>query len=203
MSLSGSKLRSKVSDFNRLLSARPSEQGATTKVILLQNLLFCNLGSEKGNRKMATIHRVLTLGETSMLKSVFGGGITYTAVKVHNHRFIFFQPGDTAMTPNGQIYFPEAHYLADFSTASLGDRAWFIHEGAHLYQHYGLGWNLIARAPFDREYSYTLDPKKTQLKEYGLEQMGAIAQDYYTLKNGGSISKAYKLADYAGLLPIP
>jgi hypothetical protein len=152
---------------------------------------------------MAKISRVLTLGETDMLKRVFGAGITYTSVRVHNHKYIFFQPDNTAMTPNGSIYFPEAHYLADFSTASLGDRAWFVHEGTHLYQYYGLGWNLIARAPFDRDYDYTLDPKKTKLGDYGMEQMGDIAQDYYKLKNGGSISKKYTLADYASLLPIP
>jgi hypothetical protein len=152
---------------------------------------------------MANIHRVLTLGETMMLQSVFGTGINYPSVRVHNHKYIFFQPDDTAMTPNGQIYFPSAHYLADFSTASLGDRAWFVHEGAHLYQYYGLGWNLIMRAPFDRGYDYTLDSKKTGLSEYGLEQMGDIAQDYFRLKNGGSISKKYALSDYAALLPIP
>jgi hypothetical protein len=161
------------------------------------------LTASKGNRNMANIHRVLTLGETTLLRSVFGAGINYTAVKVHNHKFIFFQPDDTAMTPNGQIYFPAKHYLSDFSTASLRDRAWFIHEGAHLYQHYALGWNLIVRGPFDRGYDYKLDPTKTKFSDYGLEQMGDIAQDYYTLKNGGSISKSHTLAEYAALLPIP
>jgi hypothetical protein len=151
---------------------------------------------------MANISRVLTLGETVMLRAVFGTGITYPSVRVHNFKRFFFQPDNTAMTPNGEIYFPAGHYVADFSTESVGKRAWFVHEGAHLYQHYGLGWNVYVRGAVDRNYNYTLDPAKTKYSDYGLEEMGDIAQDYYTLTQGGGISKPYKLADYAGLLPI-
>jgi hypothetical protein len=165
--------------------------------------MWHGLSVRSGICNMPNIHRVLTLGETNMLRGVFGKTISYSSVKVHNHKYIFFDPDDTAMTPNGQIYFSAAHYLADFSTASLGNRAWFVHEGAHLYQHYGLKWNLIVRAPFDRGYNCTLDPNKPKLSDYGLEQMGDIVQDYYKLRSGGSISQAYKLTDYAGILPVP
>jgi hypothetical protein len=142
------------------------------------------------------------MGETTMLKAVFGSGITYSSVRVHNFKWAFFQPDDTAMTPNGEVYFPEKHYASDFSTQALHKRAWFVHEGAHLYQHYGLRWNVTLRGAFDRSYDYKLDPKKTKLSDYGLEEMGDIASDYYTLKNGGSIRRPYRLADYAKLLPI-
>ena len=152
---------------------------------------------------MANTSRVLTGGETAMLSRVFGKGIAYASVRVHNFKRFFFQPDNTAMTPNGEIYFPEKHYLADFSAAPLSKRAWFVHEGAHLYQHYGLGWNVYVRGATDRNYSYTLDATKTKLSDYGLEQMGDIAQDYYTLTQGGAISLPYTLANYAALLPIP
>ena len=33
--------------------------------------------------------------------------------------------------------------------------------------------------------------------------MGDIAQDYCTLREGGSIARPYKLSDYATLLPFP
>jgi hypothetical protein len=154
--------------------------------------------------QMADITRNLTAGEKEMLRAVFGTGITYSSVRIHNYKWFIFQPDDTAMTPNGQMYWPPAEYLADFSlsTVGLSTRAWFVHEGTHLYQHYGLGWNVIARGIVDREYNYTLDPAK-KFADYGLEQMGDIASDYYTLKQSGRITKSYGLADYASLLPIP
>ena len=148
--------------------------------------------------------RVLTSGETTLLRSVYGSGIDYQRVRIHDEKWAFFQPSDTAMTPNGEMYWPPAHYEADFSTASLFKRAWFVHEGAHLYQYYGLHWSVIARGMVDRNYNYTLDPAKTRLRDYGLEEMGDIASDYYTLRVGGSISpRTYALANYAALLPIP
>ena len=140
-----------------------------------------------------------------MLKDVFGSGIVYGSVRIHNYKWIVFQPDDTAMTPNGHMYWPPDHYLADFSlsTVTLGKRAWFVHEGAHLYQFYGLGWNVIARGAVSRNYDYKLDAKKKKLSDYALEEMGDIAMDYYTLKQGGTITRPYGLADYAGLLPLP
>lgn len=106
------------------------------------------------------------------------------------------------MTPDGEIYFPPKHYLADFSAASLSNRAWFIHEGAHLYQFYSLKWSVKLRGITDRNYEYKLDPKK-KFQEYGLEEQGDIAQDYYILKNGGTISRPYTLSDFATILPFP
>ena len=139
-----------------------------------------------------------------MLRSVFGAGITYASVWVHDTKWAFFQPDDTAMTPNGEMYWPPVHYEADFATASLSKRAWFVHEGAHLYQHYGLHWNVTVRGILSRNYNYKLDPAKTKLSDYGLEEMGDIASDFYRLKMGGSISpRTYVLSDYVSLLPIP
>ncbi len=151
---------------------------------------------------MAEITRSLTPGEIELLKSVFASTITYSEVKVCNYKAYFFQPDDTAMTPDGKIYFPEKHYLDDFSTAPLHIRAWFVHEGAHLYQYYSLRWNIKLRGMTDRNYDYKLDPRK-KFQQYGLEQQGSIAQDFYTLRNGGKISRSYNLSDYANTLPFP
>lgn len=151
---------------------------------------------------MADITRGLTAGEIAMLSSVFGSTIPYAKVKVHNYKAYFFQPDDTAMTPDGEVYFPPAHFQADFSTASPSDQAWFVHEGAHLYQYYSLKWTIKVRGIVDRNYDYTLDPAK-KFQDYGLEQQGDIARDFYKLKNGVAISKPYKLSDYATILPFP
>jgi hypothetical protein len=149
------------------------------------------------------VTRGLTEGEKALLESVFASHIDYTATRVFGRKWQFFQPDDTAMTPNGNIYFPPAHYIADFSLASvpLHKRAWFVHEGAHLYQFYGLGWNVIARGIIDRNYRYEL-VKGKKLAAYGLEQMGSIAADYYTLTSHGTIKNTYALADFADALPL-
>jgi type VI secretion system secreted protein VgrG len=109
------------------------------------------------------------------------------------------------MTPNGQEYWNPGDYEADFSLPSLAlsKLGWFVHEGTHLYQHYGLKWNVTVRGAVSRNYNYTLVPAKKKLSDYKLEEMGDIASDYYKLKQGGSILKPYSLSDYAGLLPIP
>ena len=151
---------------------------------------------------MASIARSLTAGEIALLTSVYGTTIPYAKVKVHNEKAYFFQPDDTAMTPDGEIYFPPKHYQADFSAASLSGQAWFVHEGAHLYQFYSLRWNVKFRGTFDRNYNYKLDPKK-RFQDYGLEAQGSIASDYFQLRSGSTISRSYHLSDYANILPIP
>src|ERR1041384_5525645 len=107
---------------------------------------------------MANIDRDLTPGEMALLQSVYSNTITYPSVKVHNYKAYFFQPDDTAMTPDGEVYFPEKHYLADFSTASLSSQSWFVREGAHLYQYYSLKWSVKMRGIVDRNNDYKLDP---------------------------------------------
>jgi hypothetical protein len=151
---------------------------------------------------MANIDRNLTAGEITLLQSVYSKTITYPSVKIHNYVYIFFQPSDTAMTPDGEMYWPPGHYKADFSTENLMYRAWFIHEGAHLYQYYALKWSVKTRGMVDRNYNYTLDPKK-KFQDYGLEEQGDIASDYYTLSQGGTISRPYGLSHFATLLPFP
>lgn len=152
---------------------------------------------------MADADRPLTIGEVQLLRSVYAGGITYDKVRVHSERWAFVFPKDRAMAPNGEAYFPGAEYAADFSlpTTPLSKRATFVHEGAHLYQWYGLGRVVWARGPFARNYDYELEPGRAY-EDYGLEQMGSIAQDYYTLREGGRIAGPYTLADYAPMLPV-
>ncbi len=149
----------------------------------------------------ARITRGLTAGEIALLASVYGQTIPYSLVKIHHHKAYFFQPDDTAMAPNGELYFPPAHALDDFSTATLSHQAWLVHEGAHLYQHHHLKWNVRLRGIFDRRYGYKLVPGQP-FHAYGLEQQGEIARDYYRLQCGATIGRPHRLDDYAGLLPL-
>jgi len=78
---------------------------------------------------------------------------------------------------------------------------WSIHEGVHLYQYYCWHWSVKLRGIFDRRYNCTLDPTK-KFKDYGLEEQGDIAEDYYILKQGRRISRPYGFSNFAAILPL-
>ena len=108
------------------------------------------------------------------------------------------------MTPDGNIYFHGSDYREDFSLPSVPveRRALFMHESTHLYQHYILGYHLMVSAPFGRKYDYQLEPGK-KLRQYGIEQMGSIVEDFYSLHHGRRKSGlSYTLKDYADAVPV-
>lgn len=60
----------------------------------------------------------------------------------------------------------------------------------------------MVSAPFDRNYDYQLEPGK-KLRQYGIEQMGQIVQDFYSLRHGRRRRDlSYTLADYADAVPV-
>ena len=151
--------------------------------------------------------RPLTVGEMSMLRSVYGIRIPFSAVRILAHRWYWPLPSDRAMSPNGNMYMPGEYYANDYAAGhvSLYHKGVFIHEGAHLYQWYVLGWIVWARGPLDRDYTYKLVVGR-RYEEYGLEQMGMIAEHYYVLTHGGRPSDLpdgnYTAASYAAILPV-
>jgi hypothetical protein len=88
------------------------------------------------------ISRPLTTGECDVLRSVYGSQIPYSQVRVHNYKGLPIQPNTSVMTPNGEMYWPAGIYQPDFSDPALPNRyrEVLVHEGAHLYQYYTLGW---------------------------------------------------------------
>jgi hypothetical protein len=140
--------------------------------------------------------RPLTAGEIQLAKSVFGNGIDYSKVLIHNRGYFFgYQNKDTAVTPNGEIYFNEENYVPDFSKENARLQLWFIHEMIHVWQ-YQLGyWVKITRVfhPF-MEYKYTLDASKS-FSDYNMEQQGDIIADYFRLKVLG-MSQALHMKEY-------
>ncbi len=151
--------------------------------------------------------RPLTAGERMMLSSVYGHRIPYAKVTVFARRWMWPFPNNRSMAPNGNMYMPGNDYADDFSKrgVSLYHRGVFIHEGAHLYQWYVLGWKVWAIGPFARNYDYKLIPGQAYDK-YGLEQMGMIAEHYYVLRHGGHPAdipdRSYTAESYAALLPV-
>lgn len=128
--------------------------------------------------------RPLTQGEIDMSRLVFDDAIDYSIVRVHNREYLWFglQPDDTAMAPNGQIYFNPKHFQEDFSDpTSPGDQWWFIHEMTHVWQHqlgYPVKWRGALRVGLGYEYELAEDRR---LSDYNMEAQGNILADYFAL----------------------
>lgn len=128
--------------------------------------------------------RPLTPGEIAISRQLFGDSIDYGKVKVHRGEYLWFglQPDDTAMTPNGEIYFNPKHFKEDFSTASeFRDALWFMHEMVHVWQ-YQLGYPVKTRGAvrLGLSYEYSLDETKT-LGDFNMEAQGNLLADYWAL----------------------
>ena len=131
--------------------------------------------------------RKLTRQEIEMAKSIFGTSVDYAKVKVYNREFLPFglQDDDTAMTPNGNMYFNPKRFKDDFATSTFGDRLWFMHEMVHVWQHQ-LGYPVMLRGAIrlGLPYQYTLAVGKS-LRDYNMEAQGNVLSDYWALKTYG------------------
>jgi uncharacterized Zn-binding protein involved in type VI secretion len=145
--------------------------------------------------------RPLTSGELAMAQSIFKDSIDYSTVKVHREEYLPFglQPDDTAMTPNGEMYFNPQYYKEDFSLSSTPDdlpnNHWFMHEMVHVWQyqlgywvklhgmllHPGRLWGLLGNP-----YEYSLTPT-SKLQDFNMEQQGDIIADYYAWVTGNPV----------------
>lgn len=132
--------------------------------------------------------RALTPGEIAMARIVFKDSIDYSQVKIHHGGwwlFLGFQ--DTAVTPNGEMYYPKITnlYRDDFSnTSNDRDKALFMHEMVHVWQYqigYWIKWHSLwvtSRGP--SAYEYQLNPQG-KLSNYNMEQQGDIVSDYFII----------------------
>ncbi len=132
-------------------------------------------------------YRKLTLNEINFASKVFGGSILYINVKIFHEKYVFFQPNNSGMTPNGNIYI-DGKIIKDYgkSIVDPGSKAFFIHEMVHVWQkHNGvLNPKISAIANsirhgfnYNKAYEYTLDAEK-DLLDYRMEQQAQIIEDY-------------------------
>lgn len=79
--------------------------------------------------------RLLTTGEIQLAQSVFLSTIDYSKVWIHRESYLPFnlQDKNTAMTPDGEIYFRDL-YSDDFSLTTDSLQHLFIHEMGHVWQ---------------------------------------------------------------------
>lgn len=140
--------------------------------------------------------RALTPGEIKLAKLVYKTSLDYTKVKIHDKPYIPFQPKDSGMTPNGEIYMSGTAYKADYSAEDLRTRSFFIHEMAHVWQYQTGVLNPIVSAireqirhlgDYSKAYKFKLDPAK-DLTDYGMEQQAEILESYYqSLTSSGAL----------------
>lgn len=133
--------------------------------------------------------RELTSSEITMARTVFGDGVDYAKVKVHHGGWWLFraaggQEKNTAVTPNGEMYYPSAIYRDNFAGDDDRDRALFMHEMVHVWQKQ-MGYSvklhgLTVTSRGDAAYRYTLTPT-SRLRDFNMEQQGNIMSDYYMI----------------------
>ncbi len=145
--------------------------------------------------------RKLTAGEITLARLLYKNAVDYSRVRVHNGSYFPFglQHEDTAVTPNGTLYFMPKHFQEDFATANAYDQHWSIHEMAHVWQ-YQLGMNVRLRglASWAVSYQYSL-PNYHLLSDYGMEAQASIIADYFYLtkfgRNGFQV-----ITNYSGII---
>ncbi|AXF58948.1 MULTISPECIES: type IV secretion protein Rhs [unclassified Leclercia] len=142
--------------------------------------------AEQKEEKEGTL-RLLTSGEIALAKSVFRSTIPYHKVWIHHDSYLPFglQNKNTAMAPNGEIYFRE-HYREDYSLSVPFYKHMFIHEMVHVWQR-EKGMNVICRGlvSWAVSYRYVLDGRL--LSEYPMEQQAQIISDHFILLAEGYI----------------
>ncbi|AUH52364.1 PAAR domain-containing protein [Chromobacterium sp. ATCC 53434] len=173
------------------------------------------IGSSTVNHTLpkATDTRGMTPGEIAMARTVFKNAIDYTKVKIHRGG-LFGQPNRSgnAMTPKGEIHFPDDAFQPDFSAVDdKSVKIWFIHEMTHVWQ-YQLGYSVTfagmkigakggysddgkkgAPSPAYRYHLNTEDKGKT-MPDFNMEQQGELVSHYFG-------ATALNYPNYVGKLP--
>lgn len=148
--------------------------------------------------------RRLAIEEIAMATSIFKQSVDYAKVRVHNAGYwLFFglQDEDTAVTPNGEMYFNPKHFKENFATSGYSDRRWFMHEMVHVWQ-YQLDYPVRGRGMFRSglSYDYTLAENK-RLRDFNMEAQGDLLADYWALKTYGT-PPYIRQQQYAQQLPL-
>ena len=146
--------------------------------------------------------RALTRAELALAQSMFGEAIDYDRVRINNRKWVFFQPRETAMSPDGELWFnPKGSlYCDDFCDRHVDEQGLFIHEMTHVWQRQTGIYLPLRRHPFCR-YSYSLKPG-WPLQRYGLEQQAEILRHAFLLREGRVIKGAPPLDQYRTILPF-
>lgn len=133
---------------------------------------------------------MLTPGEVSLARTVFGDAIDYARVRIRRRKWFPFQPRRVVMAPHGHLHFhPQGKgYCEDFAQVGLDRQGLLIHELVHVWQAQKHGWWYLPLVrPFSRRYDYSLKPG-WKLERYGIEQQAEIVRHAFLLRNGMRIA---------------
>lgn len=163
--------------------------------------------------------RPLTAGEVAMARLIFKDSINYSTAKIHNGEYLPFglQFNDTAMTPNGEVYFNPNKYSEnpDFSKATNPrDKQWFMHEMTHIWQYqlgYSVTWHgfwiavtggYIGGRAYDYDFTDSIDSpdKNKTFPDFNMEQQARIIEEYFGIKHLGTLASAARLKFYERVL---
>lgn len=146
--------------------------------------------------------RSLTPAEVRLAHSVFGDAIDYDRVRIHSAKWIFFQPRNTVMAPDGEIWFhPKGSlYREDFCACAPDEQGLFIHEMTHVWQRQQGVYLPFRRHPFCR-YDYAIKPGQP-FRRYGIEQQAELVRHAFLIREGRVIPGAPGLEQYRSLLPF-
>lgn len=154
-----------------------------------------NVGSSTKTVVLKIKNRPLTEGEIAMARLVFKDSINYSSVRIHNEEYLpfGFQNDDTAMTPNGGMYFNPDRFKQDFSIEDKSSKIWFMHEMTHIWQYqlgYSVTWNgfwLAITGGYIGGRAYRIDPSDSpgspdiqkDFSDFNMEQQARIIEEYY------------------------
>lgn len=149
--------------------------------------------------------RLLTSGEIRLATELYVYNIKYNRAWVHHGSYFPFnmQEKNTAVTPNGEIWFETNIYRDDYSIASVDYQHLFMHEMMHVWQcQRGMNVRMRGLVSWATNYQYSLD--KNSLSDYSLEQQASIVSDYWLLMKFGFVKnkRIINYKDYDTTLPV-
>ncbi|WP_145521651.1 type IV secretion protein Rhs [Yersinia aldovae] len=149
--------------------------------------------------------RLLTSAEISLAMEIYGYAIEYSRVWVHHGSYLPFgmQENNTAMTPNGEIWFETNVYRDDYSMSPVDFKHLFMHEMMHVWQ-YQRGMNVRMRGLVSWATDYKYDLTKDHLSLYSMEQQASIVSDFWLLIKYGysNYNGIIKYKDYDSSEPV-
>ncbi|WP_214236513.1 type IV secretion protein Rhs [Rosenbergiella gaditana] len=130
--------------------------------------------------------RLLTSSEIRLATELYRNSIQYNRVWIHHGSYLPFgmQENNTAMTPNGEIWFETNVYRDDYSKNLVDSQHLFMHKMMHVWQ-YQRGMNVKMRGLVSWAVNYQYDLDRKMLSSYPMEQQATIVADYWLLTRFG------------------
>ena len=128
--------------------------------------------------------RRLTENEVRMAKQVFADSINFHRIKIY--RGIPLIPNtNTAIAPNGNIYFPRKHCPEDFTQAGIAYKIWLIHELTHVWQHqrghkvWISGLFIMLKGGYRKRKAYAYPIPLPHINQLNIEQQADLIAHYF------------------------